>query len=127
MRFTNADSIAGIYFPLCRVYPALTIYFLVLWVVVTVALMNLVTAIIVENAMENGREDAEEKQNEIRKVLKRILPDIEQVFDTMDQSQDGSLTLDEIEDALNNGMLILPDDIKEYVAPDKLRDMFEFL
>ncbi|CAK0832278.1 unnamed protein product, partial [Prorocentrum cordatum] len=44
MQFANADSIGSIYLPLCKVEPFLVVYFLVMWLVVTVALMNLVTA-----------------------------------------------------------------------------------
>jgi len=127
MQFANADSIAGIYSPLCREKPVLVPSFLVLWLVVTVALMNLVTAIIVESAMSQGSEAAEEKANELRKVLRRILPEIEEVFDNLDSDGGGYLTIKEIKEAAKNGSLVLPEGIKEYVAPEKLQDVFDFL
>ncbi|CAK0796268.1 unnamed protein product [Prorocentrum cordatum] len=43
--FANADSVASIYVPLCQVQPWLVFYFCCLWLVVTVSLMNLVTAV----------------------------------------------------------------------------------
>ncbi|CAK0864582.1 unnamed protein product [Prorocentrum cordatum] len=39
-QFTTADSLAGIYYPLCQVQPLLGLYFAALWMVITVALMN---------------------------------------------------------------------------------------
>jgi len=48
MQFANSDSIASIYMPICKEVPGLVLYFLVLWLVGAIALMNLVTAIVVE-------------------------------------------------------------------------------
>lgn len=127
MQFANADSIASVYMPICRAQPAFAIYFLVLWLVVTIALMNLVTAIIVENALAHGREDIEERQHEMRKVLKRIIPEIEEVFDKLDSDRSGVLTFEEIEAASNTGELALPEDIREIVEPHRLLEIFEFL
>jgi len=89
-------------------------YFLTLWLIVTVALMNLVTAIIVENAMAKGREDNEERQNHVRKVLKKILPEIAEVFDSLDVDRSGSLAIDELANATKSGTLIIPEDIKDF-------------
>jgi Ca2+-binding EF-hand superfamily protein len=127
MQFANADSIAGVYMPICRAEPAFAVYFLVLWLVVTVAVMNLVTAIIVENALAHGREDTEENQRQLRKVVKRIVPEIEEVFDKLDTDGSESLTFEEIEAATHNGELTLPDDIREIVEPHRLLEIFEFL
>jgi voltage-gated sodium channel len=127
MQFANADSVAAIYLPICREDPTFVIYFLVLWLVVTVALMNLVTAIIVENALSNGREEGEEKQRYLRKVVKRIIPEIEEVFNKLDSDGSQALTIEEIEAAAFKGKLTLPNDIKEFVEPTKLLEMFEFL
>jgi len=127
MQFANADSIAAIYLPICREEPAFVAFFLVLWLVVTVALMNLVTAIIVENALVNGKEDAEERQRHLRRVVKKIIPEIENVFDSLDDDGSQALTIDEIELAARTGKLALPDGIKEFVEPAKLLEMFGFL
>jgi len=94
---------------------------------VTVALMNLVTAIIVENAMAKGREDTEERQSSMRKLLKTLLPEIQRVFDRLDVDHSGTLDLLELEVAARQGNLNLPECIKEFVAPDRLMDVFEYL
>ncbi|CAK0853255.1 unnamed protein product [Prorocentrum cordatum] len=77
MQFANADSLAGIYYPLIVVEPLLGLYFLALWVVVTVALMNLITAVIVDSALALGREEAEVKEARDRKTLQRNIPILE--------------------------------------------------
>jgi len=89
--------------------------------------MNLVTAIIVENALINGKEVAEEQQRHLRKVVRRIIPQIEKVFDKLDGDGNKVLTIEEIEAAAQAGHLTLPDDIKEFVQPERLLEMFEFL
>lgn len=127
MQFANADSLASIYLPLCKVEPSLVLYFLAMWLVVTVALMNLVTAIIVENALAKGREDAEEKQNILRKMLKKHLPDIEEVFDKLDLDKSGCLEMAELQEAARDAKIILPEDLKEYVDPFKLLEIFDLL
>lgn len=127
MQFANSDSISAIYVPICEEEPLFVFYFLALWLVVTVALMNLVTAIIVENAMANGKEDMEERQAQLRKTVKRILPEIEQVFDTLSVDGSKALTLDGIEAAALQGEMVLPDDIREFVEPGRLIDVFDFL
>jgi len=127
MQFANADSLSSVYLPLCTEEPALVFYFLVMWLVVTVALMNLVTAVIVENAMANGKEDTEEMQLHLRKKLKKILPEIDEVFDRLDVDGNDSLEMEELVKAAEDGNLTFPLDIQSYVDPYKLIDLFEFL
>jgi len=127
MQFANADSLASVYLPLCKEEPSLVLYFLVMWLVITVALMNLVTAVIVENAMANGREDAEEMQIHLRRKLRKILPEIDEVFDGLDTNGNNALEIEELIQAAEDGVLTFPEDIKSYVDPSKLLDIFEFL
>merc|ERR1711998_719611 len=53
--FVNADSIASIYEPLILADWTLTFYFVPFICVVTIALMNVVTATIVEEAIEQSK------------------------------------------------------------------------
>jgi voltage-gated sodium channel len=127
MQFANADSLAGIYYPLVEVQPLLAIYFLVLWLVVTVALMNLVTAIIVENAMAKSREDAEEALQVKRKVFRRVEPSLRSAFRKMDQDRSGTLTVNEVAECLQHRHFKLPSDVEDFIETDKLIDFFNFL
>jgi voltage-gated sodium channel len=125
MQFSNADSIAKIYTPLVVEHPILAVYFLVLWLVVTVALMNLVTAIIVETAMAKGREDNEEELVRKRSTFKRLRPRLMNIFSELDRDDSGKVSLDEVKSAVMSGRLKFPDEIRDCVAPEQLMDIFE--
>jgi hypothetical protein len=125
IQFANADSIASIYFPLCREEPLLVVYFAFVWMVVTIVLMNLVTAIIVENAMAKGREDELDRQAELRKTVKRMIPDIYVVFDRMDKDGSGKVSMAEVEAVAKSGETIWPSSIQEYVETEKLLDLLK--
>merc|ERR1740121_475085 len=89
--------------------------------------MNLVTAVVVENALANGRMDADEMHIHMRRKLKKILPDIEDVFDELDVDGSNSIEIEELHEAAQKGNLSFPDEIKAYVDPFKLVDIFELL
>mmetsp|Transcript_71953 Transcript_71953/g.190931 ORF Transcript_71953/g.190931 Transcript_71953/m.190931 type:complete len:179 (+) Transcript_71953:3-539(+) len=127
MQFANADSLAGIYYPLIVVEPLLGLYFLALWVVVTVALMNLITAVIVDSALALGREEAEVKEARDRKTLQRNIPILEELFDKIDRDGSGSVTHDEIHNLHSKGQLKFPAEVQAIIDADHLVNMFEFI
>jgi hypothetical protein len=127
MQFATADSISSIYLPICREEPLFVVYFLTLWLVVTVALMNMVTAVIVETAMAQSVEDAEERLLFLRLKIKKMGPDIEAAFDKLDADGRQHLSLQALEEAAHSGDLRMPDDIQDLVDPAKLVDLFGFL
>merc|ERR1719161_781909 len=65
--FVTCDSISAIYEPMIRVDWRLIFYFIPFILVVSIALMNLVTAVIVEAAIQQGKADREQKQQELTK------------------------------------------------------------
>jgi hypothetical protein len=128
MQFSNADSISSIYYPLCIEQPVLVIYFLCVWLAVTIALMNLVTAIIVDNALAKGREEAEEMLAERRRRLKQAEPELRTLFRRLDRDRSGTVTFEEVESSLQDPRVMkLSPAIKEYVDCEKLIEIFEFL
>jgi hypothetical protein len=124
VQFANADSIAGLYDPMIRVQPGLVFYFGTVWIVVTILLMNLVTAVVIQNAIDIGAEDAEAAATEKRKRLEKMVPLLKQAFETVDRSSDGMLQIDEVELLCN---LSLPRELKEIMAKDRMRDLFKSL
>jgi len=121
--FANADSVASIYVPLCQVQPWLVFYFCCLWLVVTVSLMNLVTAVIVESAIAGASEDAEMDRKMMRKQLKRLVPAIQEVFMKLDTDNEGTLSREELAQA----DIVWPQELAKTIQTDKLVDLFEFL
>merc|ERR1719316_2376548 len=59
VQFITMDSIGSIYTPIVHRRPYLIMYFVFFLIVVSVSLMNLVTAVIVEGAIEQGKQDKE--------------------------------------------------------------------
>merc|ERR1712194_964698 len=127
MQFANGDSIGSLYYPLCMEQPLLVFYFLPVWTVLTVALMNLVTAIIVDSALTIGREEAEVKEAKCRKILQRNLQGLEDLFDTIDTDHSGAVSIAEIKKAQEDGRLKFPKDVRSMIDPQHLMDMFQFL
>jgi hypothetical protein len=124
VQFANADSIAGLYDPVIRVQPVLALYFGAVWIVVTILLMNLVTAVVIQNAIDMGAEDAEATSREKKKRLQRMVPLLKDAFKAVDRSSDGKLQIDEIELLCN---LNLPRELKKIMEKDRMKDLFRRL
>merc|ERR1740121_88158 len=127
------DSIASIYTPLINRNPYLLAYFLPLLLLVSVTLMNLVTAVLVEDAIASARMDSEMEKAYTRKRLKQLIPEVKQVFAQLDVSGDGFIGLGEFADhmrGLQSRKIKLPKEISKVFDPEKLADLqsfFEFL
>jgi len=96
MAFVCADSVAAIYFPLMLHRPALTIYFVLLLLTVSVALMNLVTAVLVEGALRNAANDKELLRHDLKTRVKKTVPKLMKLFAAYDTDGSGELTREEI-------------------------------
>ncbi|CAK9024062.1 unnamed protein product [Durusdinium trenchii] len=95
-QFVTLDSISAIYFPLITAKPFLVLVFLPILVVVSIGLMNLVTAALVENAMANATAQAEEERNSLKKQLQIALPSLIDLFHELDEDGSGMLTEEEL-------------------------------
>lgn len=126
-QFATEDSLAAIYYPLCQEEPLLALYFCALWMVITVALMNLVTAVIVDSALSIGREEADLKQTINRKILQKNIPNLETLFELIDKDKNGTISFEEMQGMHESGQLIFPKDITSMIDPKHLVDMFEFV
>merc|ERR1712232_838116 len=120
------DSIHDLYLPLVHRRPGLIIYWVSVIVVVSIVLMNLVTAVLVENAISSARMDDEMEAYYTRKILRRLTPEIKQVFKQLDSSGNDAVSIRELVDAIEEGIDI-PDELKDIIQPDKLVDLFEYL
>merc|ERR1712008_47448 len=66
VQFITLDSIAEVYMPLIKAKPILALYFGLLLLVVSIALMNLVLANIVEHALASATNDKEKFDSKLR-------------------------------------------------------------
>jgi hypothetical protein len=123
MQFATADAVAGVYYPLVQQEPVLAVYFLLVWMTVTVLIMNLVTAVIVESAIEHASEDVQAAQQALRRQLKIFVPQIEAVFDRLDVDGTGQLTLDD----MDFSVMELPDTLQSVLQEDRMIDLFSHL
>eukprot|EP00913_Durusdinium_trenchii_P030381 g28458.t1 len=111
MQFVTVDSVAIIYGPLVRKNGKyyLAIYFCAIILIVSIALMNLVTAVLVEGALENAQND-KEADKEIEAVPMDVLPkelfeksgisSMKEIFAILDVDGGGELSQDEFVDGL---------------------------
>jgi hypothetical protein len=123
MQFMTLDSVAGIYRPLCTTKPWLFIYFLIFLLLGPIALMNIVTAIMVESSLRTANEDQEAKKAWDNMRKKNMMPKLRSMFLALDTSGDGEVDLDEILNA--------PPEIQEamqhIVGLDELEEVFGLL
>jgi voltage-gated sodium channel len=129
-QFASADSIAIVYTPLVERVWYLGFYFSAVWLVVTVCLMNLITAVIVDKAIAQGGMDREMEAHLLRKKMRAYAPCINAVFADMDKSGDGQLHLSEVKYGLEHierRIPDLPEDLQRVFGSDQLIDLFEFL
>mmetsp|Transcript_54803 Transcript_54803/g.123126 ORF Transcript_54803/g.123126 Transcript_54803/m.123126 type:complete len:306 (+) Transcript_54803:4364-5281(+) len=96
MQVVTLDSAGPIYRPLIAERPLLALYFLFFILLVSIALMNLVTAIMVESSLDKSAADKEVKRMwELKKKKKRV-DRVQGIFVQMDVDQSGKLTLSEL-------------------------------
>jgi hypothetical protein len=97
VQFVTLDSIALVYTPLIHWSPfVLGFYFIFFIIVVSISLMNLVTAVIVEGAIEQGKQDREVQKAYEKQKIANLIPTIRRLFNELDTDGSGGLSLDEI-------------------------------
>jgi voltage-gated sodium channel len=126
VQFITLDSISGFYFPMILEKPALSIYFLALVVFVGVALMNLITAMLVEAAVVSASEDKEMQAFYNRQKEKKLKPSLEQFFALLDKSGDNVVTAKEIVEDLQ-AEIEIPSNLRGVVTEARIVELFDHL
>jgi len=124
VQFVNADSIAGLYFPLVAQKPALSIYFGSLILLISLAMMNLVTALVVEDALSCSRMDDEMAAIYNKRKMKTMKPNILEMFQSIDKDNDGSIELCEVLQAIGDGLSV-PRALQDFVTEERMVDLFD--
>jgi Ca2+-binding EF-hand superfamily protein len=128
MQFATEDSISAFYYPIVVASPGQSLFFLVCFFVVSVLLMNLVAATVIDDALQRSHRDREQETQAIRKKLKETLPWIYKIFEHLDKSGDGSIEVSEIYQGITTLSLDgLPESLVNLLVPEKMVNLFELL
>jgi len=127
MQFVTLDGVSIMYWPLLHEKPLLILYFIPLVFVVSITLMNLVTAVVVDGALALSQLDRNEKRDELMATVHDNVPLFEELFRHLDVEGGGAITRAEI-DHVN--IAELPENFQEIFRNFKLQnivDMWEIL
>ncbi|CAE7882617.1 Scn11a [Symbiodinium sp. KB8] len=124
LQFVTLDSIAAVYSPLIMTRPYLGAYFASILIFVSIGLMNLITAVIIEGAMESSKEKREEERMEMKEKIRQSLPGLLDMFFSLDTERTGRIHRDQLQ---NNALQHLPQALLDNLPIDDVVDLFDIL
>eukprot|EP00812_Abedinium_dasypus_P000781 NODE_1092_length_1242_cov_445.692502.p1 GENE.NODE_1092_length_1242_cov_445.692502~~NODE_1092_length_1242_cov_445.692502.p1 ORF type:complete len:363 (-),score=153.68 NODE_1092_length_1242_cov_445.692502:152-1213(-) len=124
VQFVTLDSVAGIYYPIISHHPELVLFFFPVIIVVSISLMNLVTAVLVEGGLTLASHDLSEMRREKQRMIKRLDPEFRSFFQRVDADGDGLIQLIEME---HLPISWFPDALLDKVRAESLLELFDFL
>jgi hypothetical protein len=122
-QFVTMDSIASIYGPLVDECPWLVLYFLPLFLLVSITLLNLVTAVTVDVALQLSREDRDVRISDLRKRRAKLEPIISQWFTSVAKENRDDIEVDD----LRGSRATFPTEITDQINLCSMDDLFEVL
>lgn len=96
LQFVCMDGAALIYKPLIKLDWKLAIYFISIILIISIVLMNLVTAVLVNSALEQTNQDKEAIKAYREKERQNLVERLTQIFKRLDTDGSGYLTREEI-------------------------------
>lgn len=96
LQFATLDSVGAIYKPLIELDWFLATYFICVILVVSIVLMNLVAAIIINSALEQAMQDKELLKRDEASRRKKMLRDLNEMFHRVDEDGSGELSKEEL-------------------------------
>jgi voltage-gated sodium channel len=123
IQFVNLDGIGAIYTPMVLSEPTTGIFFISFMLIVSICLMNLVTAVIVEGSFEQAKSDQIFAKKERQRAMSKLLPVVREIFAQLDKDGSGQVTLEEFADADESVQLAL----EKVCQTDDLVELFEML
>jgi len=125
VQFTTAD-ITDIYFPLMKHDPWLSFYFGPAYLIITLLLMNLVTASLVNHAIDQGKEDQDLKMKKLRKKIEQFEPELIGIFQCIDHDTTGDIDMEElIHYDIDGYDGEVSHEIRDLLKPENLADNYE--
>eukprot|EP00933_Yihiella_yeosuensis_P062711 TRINITY_DN65690_c0_g1_i1.p1 TRINITY_DN65690_c0_g1~~TRINITY_DN65690_c0_g1_i1.p1 ORF type:complete len:657 (-),score=146.11 TRINITY_DN65690_c0_g1_i1:313-2283(-) len=123
LQFFSFDSIAAIYRPLIKNNLAIFFYVMTVLLLLSIALANLVTAILVDSSMEQANADKDTmKMLEAQKKAKQM-EQLKVMFEELDEDGSGQLTIEELDAAPPNVL----EQLIEIAGTDDIHALFEML
>merc|ERR1712070_741562 len=102
---------------------AITAYFISFMLIGSIALMNLVTAIMVESSIRQAKEDREAQSSWELSKKRALIPKLQQMFMTFDVDGSGEIDLDEIA----NAPAELKGQLAQIVQIDSIEELFRLI
>ncbi|CAJ1401992.1 unnamed protein product [Effrenium voratum] len=124
LQFVTLDNVAEVYYPLIFAKPWLCVYFFPILIFISIGLMNLVTAALVENAMQAAAIEAEEERMKLKAKVRSALPSLVEIFQELDKDHSGLITRDEVE---NVPLTALPPRVLDSICVENMADLFDYL
>ena len=123
-QFVTLDGLREIYYPLVIEKPWLAVYFFAIVLVISIGLLNLVTACLVQTAMSNAAQSADEERLRLKGKVLGALPQLIAIFHELDVDGSGLITHQKVENVPVN---ILPSRVLESIYADTMGDVFDLL
>jgi voltage-gated sodium channel len=117
------DSAGAIYAEIIKTRPMMALFFVSFFIFVSIALMNLVTAIIVEGSFAQTKEDQEVQQMVRTEMMKKRLPRLLEVFKTLDHDGSGDISLEEVKAAPD----FVKQELNKIIIADDLEELYQIL
>jgi hypothetical protein len=134
-QFALGDGTVDVYWPIVLRAWYMLFYFLAVWLVLTVVLMNLITAVIVDNAIVQGGHDREMRHRTLRRQVHKFRPFILRMFREFDSDGDGALSSEEFKEGMprvieamrSNKFGDVPPELQDVIRLDQLENMFDWI
>lgn len=120
------DSLGGIYRPIILGKPYLFMYFMAFILIVSITLMNLITALMVESAMTQAQGDRDANKECMAKKRKQMILQLQELFNQIDDDGSGMIDLEELQ-AADNGVQDYLQELLNSNDPNELEHVFKTL
>jgi len=126
IQLLTLDSWNAILRPMVKYIPWCWTFFYLYIAVAVVVLMNLVTAVMVENALVKSKSDEVEQMSSKEKEHARELAKLSNLFMLMDEDGDGHLSYEEFKSAFSNPVIINRWKLLDF-HPEECKELFRLL